>query len=125
MTEFRDATYAFFALQQPVSLEEMPELTPEQRLLMATARTPEWFAAAASSASRLSEIAPELQVLDDEGDHADVSGIDLVWLYAPELREIEGLATSAPEPQASVAPADHRAPAVQISLLRELSDFDD
>jgi hypothetical protein len=129
MTEFRDATFACFALQQPVSLDDMAELTPEQRLLMATARSPEWFAAAASSASRLSEIAPELHVLDDDTDPADVSGIDLVWLYAPELRSVEDPASSTPdggEAQSALpAPPDQHPPAVQISLLRELSDFDD
>lgn len=125
MSEFSDATYAFFALQQPVTLEEMAELTPEQRLLMASARTPEWFAAAASSASRLSEIAPELRVMGDQ-DGADVDGIDLVWLFAPELRTVE----EAPSSTTSAAPEaagglDQRPPAVQISLLRELSELDD
>lgn len=125
MSELADVAFALFALQQPVSLEEMAERAHERRLIMASAHTPGWFAAAASSSS-LPDIAPELRGDQSAIDAANREVIDLVWLFAPELRELESREDLTPVEEDAAIPVkrDSAAAVVQIGLLRELSDFD-
>lgn len=121
------ATYAMFALQQPLSLAQLTEAARDTRFPMASAQTPEWFAAAASGTSSLLETAPELVVLPadlDSADAVDVSGMDLVHMYAPELESIEEIeepaAVAAPETEAPAAPRT----STQLGLLKELGNLD-
>lgn len=125
MSELADVAFAVFALQQPVSLDEMAEQAREHRLIMASANTPGWFAAAASSSS-LPEIAPELHEAQSAIDAESREVMDLVWLYAPELRDIEPAGSQAVAPATPISPEirESSASSVQIGLLRQLSDFD-
>lgn len=129
MSELADVAFAVFALQQPVSLAAMAQPAHERRLIMASAHSPGWFAAAASSSS-LPDIAPELNADQSDPGSADREVMDLVWLYAPELREVERDEAEPAAPPASSSgvpgPIARESPAssVQIGLLRQLSDFD-
>ena len=129
MSELADVAFAVFALQQPVSLDEMAAPARERRLIMASANTPGWFAAAASS-SNLPDIAPELTAHQSGSQLERHEGMDLVWLYAPELRELEPQAPGIPAQEAdrasSAQPSASRTTdsSVHIGLLRQLSDFD-
>ena len=121
------ATYSLFALEQPIPMADLAAGAREARFPLATTTTPQWFAAAAHDDYSLLETAPELLVLPTDLDHADavdVSGIDLIHVYAPEL------AMGVPEPSqpapARVAAAEHEAPrtSTQLGLLKELSELD-
>jgi hypothetical protein len=124
------AAYAMFALLQPLSLEELRAATPTHAFPLAATKTPDWFAAAASDESSLLETAPELLVLSpdmEDSEDVDVSGIDLIHVYAPELQGIEEL-DEEPDP-APADPKDEPAPATprtstQMGLLKELSGLD-
>lgn len=134
MTTVQDAlaagTYALFALQQPIELDEIAAAAVESRFPLADSKTPDWFSAAASQGSSLLETAPELLVLPadlDSADLVDVRGIDLVRMYAPELNAIEDI--EEPEPVVEVVhaePVTHEKPrtSTQIGLLKELLDLD-
>lgn len=125
MSELADVAFAVFALQQPVSLDAMAEQAREHRLIMASANTPGWFAAAASSSS-LPEIAPELHQAQSTINADSREVMDLVWLYAPELRNVEQARSQAIDPPAPRSPEirETSASSVQIGLLRQLSGFD-
>lgn len=124
------AAYALFALQQPLPLSQLSASAGQRVFPLAFSQTPDWFAAASDSESSLLETAPELLVLpgDDDSD-VDVSGIDLIHVYAPELQSVEDLDEDE-EPPARVEPATATPPptspdtARQLGLLRELSDLD-
>lgn len=126
MSEFAELMYSVFALQQPMTLEEITSVTDGHTLLMSHAQTPEWFAAAASLKSSLPDMAPELSA--SHRNSPSVDGIDLVWLYAPELQELEREDDAAQDVGAHVRgddiSPDQRVASVQIGLLRELLDFD-
>lgn len=125
------AAYALFALEQPLSLLELADAAQRGELPLATTHTPRWFAAAARDDSNLLEIAPELLVLPADLDSAarvDVSGIDLIHVYAPEL-----LAAAA-EVEAQLGPGLTTLPpgtpemprtSTQLGLLSELNNLDD
>ncbi len=126
------ATYALFALEQPISLIELAAAARESRFPLATTQTPEWFSAAAQDHYSLLDTAPELLVLPADLESAarvDVTGIDLIHVYAPELAPQlpdPAVRVVAPEPEAApvvVAPEMPRT-ATQISLIAELSDLD-
>jgi hypothetical protein len=123
------AAYALFALEQPLGLPELAAAAPAGRFPLAATQTPEWFAAAASGGYNLHDVAPELQVLsgDLEGaDRVDVSGIDLIHVYAPELQSIEDLEEE-PEPVAPPVPAaaaEKPRTSTQLGLLKELGNLD-
>ena len=125
------AAYALFALQQPLPLSQLSASAEQRVFPLAFAQTPDWFAAASDSASSLLDTAPELLVLPGDGDDdsdVDVTGIDLIHVYAPELQSVEDLDDDE-EPPARVEPAATPPPtspdtARQLGLLRELSDLD-
>lgn len=117
--------YALFAFEQPLALDEIAQGARAGAFPAAATHTPEWFAAAAEASSLL-DMAPELRVLADDSDSADevdVSGIDLIRVYAPEMQ------AAAEEPEAA-APVPVPAPATprtstQLGLLKELGNLDD
>jgi hypothetical protein len=129
-TDLSAAAYAMFALLQPLSMDELRSATPLQAFPLATSSTPDWFSAAASDEWSLLETAPELLVLSpdmEDSEDVDVSGIDLIHVYAPELQGIEEL-DEEPDP-APADPKDTPAPATprtstQMGLLKELSGLD-
>lgn len=125
MSELADVAFAVFALQQPVSLDAMSERARERRLIMASAHSPGWFAAAASSTS-LPDIAPELHAEQSAHEAANKEVMDLVWLYAPELHDQERRElqrSNEPEP-VHASEREGSTSSVHIGLLRQLSDFD-
>lgn len=82
-----DAVYASFALQQPLTLQELAEGAPRYELQMTHTQTPLWFAAAVHEPN-LMKTAPELMGIPEEMESeewAGLAGTDLVHLYAPEL----------------------------------------
>lgn len=125
------AAYALFALEQPISLVELAVAARELDFPLATTQTPTWFAAAAQDDYSLLETAPELLVLPAHLDSAttvDVTGIDLIHVYAPELADGQE-ATATPEPQPPApslgeAVAEMPRTSTQLGLLKELSNLD-
>ncbi len=101
---FGDATYAYAALTQHLSLGRIADGSREHRLPLAQLHTPEWFAAAAEEHASLLDMAPELRI--EEGSS------DLVTIYGDE--------TPSSVPTES---AGHDA--ARIGLLRELGGIDD
>ena len=123
------AAYALFALQQPIKLPELAAAAPGWRFPLAATQTPDWFAAAASGESNLLEMAPELQVLSvdlEAADRVDVSGIDLIHVYAPELQSIADLDEDegVPAPTAPAPPPEQPRTSTQLGLLKELGNLD-
>lgn len=127
------AAYALFALEQPLDLPEIAASAPRWRFPLASTQTPDWFAAAASADSSLLDVAPELQVLSadlEEADRVDVSGIDLIHVYAPELQsieDIEGIEDIEEEPvlpAAPAPPAEQPRTSTQLGLLKELGNLE-
>jgi hypothetical protein len=130
--------YALFALEQPLSLDAVEAGARAGVFPAAATHTPEWFAAAAEG-SDLIEMAPELQVLPTDLDVAqqvDLTGIDLIHVYAPEMtgaarpeanEEPEAVAEEAQEEPAESARPEAPRPgaATQIGLLKELGGLDD
>ena len=127
-TALASAAYALFALQQSVPLAALAKAAPTGTFPMAATQTPGWFAAAASQESSLLDTAPELQALpgDDDAERVDVSGLDLIHVYAPELQSVEELDEPAPPPQppARLPAAEKPRTSTQIGLLKELSNLD-
>lgn len=123
------AAYALFALEQPLDLEQVAQGARAGAFPAAASRTPEWFAAAAEGADLL-DMAPELQVLPtdlEEADRVDVTGIDLIHVYAPEMAAERAAAHEAeqPEPEPPAAePVEKPRTSTQIGLLKELGDLD-
>lgn len=122
------AAYALFALEQPLDLPNLAAAAPGWRFPLAATQTPDWFAAAASGEYNLRDVAPELQVLSpdlEEGDSVDVSGIDLIRVYAPELQSIESIDEEEPvAPAAPAPPAEQPRTSTQLGLLKELGNLD-
>jgi hypothetical protein len=122
------AAYALFALQQPLDLPELAAAAPSWRFPLAATQTPDWFAAAASGESSLRDVAPELQVLStdlEEADRVDVSGMDLIHVYAPELQSIEDLEDEpVAAPAAPAAAPEQPRTSTQLGLLKELGNLD-
>ncbi len=123
------AAYALFALQQPLDLPDLAAAAPSWRFPLAATQTPDWFAAAASGESSLQDVAPELQVLSadlEEADRVDVSGMDLIHVYAPELQSIEDLDEDEPvaAPAAPAPAAEQPRTSTQLGLLKELGNLE-
>jgi hypothetical protein len=121
------AAYALFALQQPLSLDEIAGGARAGQFPSAATSTPDWFAAAAEDAS-LVDMAPELQVLPadlEAAERVDVSGIDLIHVYAPELKSVEDLDDEAEEGASPPVPAPEKPrTSTQLGLLKELGGLD-
>lgn len=114
-----DAVYASFALQQPLTLQELAEGAPRYELQMTHTQTPLWFAAAVHEPN-LMKTAPELMGIPEEMESeewAGLAGTDLVHLYAPELDSHVATPVRQPvvrrEPPPRPAPARPTAPAPQ------------
>lgn len=130
------SAYALFALEQTLPLAEIAAGAHAGAFPAAATHTPEWFAAAAEG-SDLLEMAPELQVLPTDleaADLVDVSGIDLIHVYAPEMAaaasdmsaDDSGEAEKAEEAAEAARPqAPKPGAATQIGLLKELGGLDD
>ena len=121
------AAYALFALEQPLGTDEIRQGARAGAFPAASSHTPGWFAAAAEGADLL-DMAPELQVLPvdlEEAERVDVTGIDLIHVYAPEMT-VEKAEQEEPEPVAPPAPSPAEKPrtSTQIGLLKELGDLD-
>jgi hypothetical protein len=122
--------YALFALQQRLPLSQLLDASGERTFPLAFAQTPEWFSAASGDESSLLDTAPELLVMsDDDEEDVDVTGIDLIHVYAPELQAAAALEDDdepEPPPARAKEAAGPHAPgtATQIGLLREISDLD-
>lgn len=124
------SAYALFALEQPLALPEIAQGVRAGSFPAAATHTPEWFAAAADGSS-LIEMAPELQVLPTDLDAAsdvDVSGIDIIHIYAPEMaartEDAEDAAEADEESSAPAPAAPTPRASTQIGLLKELGDLD-
>lgn len=118
------ASYALFALEQPIPIEELRAATSDRSFPLASQSTPDWFANAAADDYDLHETAPELLVLPGGGDEVDVTGIDLIHVYAPELAGLEDEPDSGPEPDLEPATSATPRTSTQLGLLRELDDLD-
>ncbi len=113
-----------FALSQPLPLAEIRAGVDAHHLPMADAKTPDWYGAAATSGSSLAAMAPELQVLPSDPEQAqsvDVSGIDLVRIYA-EVEALEAEPDQAPPSPPTTSRPD---PSIRLDLIKELSELDE
>jgi hypothetical protein len=120
------AAYSLFALQQPLSLVELSVGARERTFPVAANLTPDWFAAAAQDSS-LRDMAPELQVLPEDleaADRVDVSGIDLIHVYAPELNGVEDEPEPEPVIEKPATQAEQPRTSTQLGLLKELGNLD-
>lgn len=120
------ASYALFALEQPIPMEDLRAAAPDRSFPLASQSTPDWFANAAADDYDLHETAPELLVLPGGGADVDVTGIDLIHVYAPELAGLEDDAVGDAPDQREPPIVTHAAPrtSTQLGLLRELDDLD-
>jgi hypothetical protein len=122
------AAYALFALEQPIPLEDVRAAASTHGFPLASQTTPDWFANAADDDYDLRQTAPELLVLSGDGAEVDVTGIDLIHVYAPELAGLEDdddVTTPAdPGPEPAHGPSATPRTATQLGLLRELDDLD-
>lgn len=106
---------AWAALSQDVPLAVLQRGIAEGRLVLADQRTPEWFAAAASQDAALTDIAPELSMVDDRGL---MPGVDLVRIYS------HGEANT-PQPPSSEHSESESADVESLALLRALADLEE
>lgn len=135
MNELSDVAFAMFALQQPLTLDEIADGARDRRLPMADPQTPDWFAALATGGASLMDIAPELRVLPAEPEQApapDVQGLDLVRIYSDHVAQVEEGAGTEGETSALVDQVKPAVPAGpppeasrQIGLLKELDGLDE
>ncbi len=133
------ATYGLFALEQPLSLEEIAAGAQRRVFPAAALHTPEWFAAAAEGQDLLA-IAPELQpdvVPDEQGQR--LAEVDLIRVYGttradqPEDDGVSGISPAEQKATLSKPTEDDElhaeparsSPAVHIGLLKELGELDD
>jgi hypothetical protein len=121
------AAYALFALEQPLPLAEIAQGARAGSFPAAALHTPDWFAAAADD-SDLMDMAPELQVLPADLEAAarvDLSGIDLIHVYAPEMHvDAQPEESAEPEPEPPAPPAEQPRTSTQLGLLKELGNLD-
>ncbi len=129
MTPLVASAYAQFALQQPLTLEQLAVAADEMSFPQATTQTPEWFSAAGSPGSSLVDTAPELSVGTSGGMSADGTEekLDLVRMYAPELGHDVPQAPPRPAAQAPVVdpePEENAQEQEALGMLRELDNLD-
>jgi hypothetical protein len=113
---------------------ELAAAARDRAFPLAATQTPGWFAAAAHDDYSLLDTAPELLVLPTDLASAaavDVTGIDLIHVYAPELAEQSEVVAERPavEPapvavKPAHAPVDLPSTSTQLGLLKELSNLD-
>ena len=126
-------SYAMFALQQPIGLEDLKSADEYGHLRSQHSQAPMWFAAAANDSASLLDTAPELLAGLGIGSESQATVVpsdsDIIGIYAPETRR------ESPEPAATPTPsvaASQEAPegantprtSIQMGLLRELADLD-
>lgn len=116
MDELIDTTFAAFALQQELPLDEVARGSGNRELPEARSQSPEWFAYQTSEDDLLA-LAPELR---EEFAAADE---DLVALYGGTDRLSTAGGGSSDE--ASDDNAESPAPTLRLDLLKELSALDD
>lgn len=116
MDELTDSTFASFALQQNLPLDEIARGVQARELPESKSQSPEWFAHQASEDDLLA-LAPELR---EEFAAADD---DLVALYggADRLTAAGGHDSREAIDDETKPPA----PTLRIDLLREISSLDD
>lgn len=119
------SAYALIALRQGIPLEQIATGAGDRHFPILRSSTPDWFAAAAGRSSSLDDIAPELRVGADQAD----SDLDLIRMYAPELRS-DAEATEQPHVEGNDSRPHHVAPEgaqsnVRLDLLAELRDIDE
>jgi hypothetical protein len=120
-----ESAYALFALEQPLPLDEIAVGARVGAFPSAATHTPEWFSAAAGG-SDLMDMAPELQVLPidlEQADLVDLSGIDLIHVYAPEMHP--PAQPDEPTPGPPAPPVEKPRTSLQLGLLKELGNLDD
>lgn len=105
-----DAAFAFFAADQPVSVEDIAADGHTRQFSMAAASTPDWFAAAAAKSSSLLDVAPELRGVGVE-EEASSSMTDLIHMYGSD--------TAAEPQEESDTDKD-----IRWHLLKGLADLD-
>lgn len=119
--------YALFAFHQPVPLGDLAAASPSRAFPLAAQQTPDWFAAAATGESSLLDTAPELQTLpleEMDAANAEVTGIDLIRMFAPELQAIDDETVQPVRKAARVPEDDASQTATQLGLLKELFNLD-
>lgn len=104
-----DAAFAFFAADQPMTLDDIAVDGRSRRLSMAAASTPDWFAAAATKSSTLLEVAPELRGVGIE--ESEPAAADLIHIYGSDTVE--------EQQETSEADKD-----IRWHLLKGLADLD-
>lgn len=122
------AAYALFAVEQRVGLDDIATGARAGGFPAADTHTPEWFAAAAEGSSLL-DMAPELQVLPTDleaAEQVDLSGIDLIHVYAPEMAGTRSSAESADDDEEGTPAPEAEKPrtSTQLGLLKELGGLD-
>lgn len=120
------AAYAQIALEQSLSLAKIAEAATNAALPLANSHSPDWYLAAASPNASLTDVAPELQVIDADHDAPAPAKLDLVRMYAPELDVEEDDEPAAEREMPAPAPDERPTTddASRMGLLRELSDVD-
>ena len=108
-----DTAFATVALHQRLSLAELAAGSGGRDFPARTMQTPGWFSAAASRASRLAEMAPELVATPEDRDR-----LDLIHMYAPELDAVPDEDPTPPHPPPAIDSDARR------RLLAELRDID-
>jgi hypothetical protein len=121
------SAYALIALRQAIPLDHMVGGASDRHFPILRSSTPDWFAAAAGHASSLDDIAPELRVASAPAD----ADLDLIRMYAPELRESSDETAQALEDEDErpvrspyVAPEASQTN-VRLDLLAELRGIDE
>lgn len=130
MSALSSAAFAMFALQQPMSLQDLAASAGDHRLPMADPHTPDWFAAMATGGSSLVDIAPELRTLPVEAElpsASGASGLDLVRIYSDQIPELEVDEVTAPAtpPEEGTSTTPVPEASRQIGLLKELEGLDE
>lgn len=120
MDELIDTTFASFALQQNLPLDEIAQGVEARELPESRSQSPEWFAHQASEDDLLA-LAPELRE-----EFAAADG-DLVALYGGSDRLSPAGSNDAPQ-ESGHAQDDEAVPTAQIlrvDLLKEISALED
>lgn len=119
--------YAFFALQQPVLIDELHPATDKVAMRASKPQSPEWFAAAASDEASLLQTAPELVAVNSGDEQSLVKpDSDIIDIYAPGSKRPHVIPLTPTDEDVVIERDDSATPrtSVQFGLLAELSDLD-